>query len=197
VPPHCHDRSGVVRLVVSASGDLLIHTQVFQRALADGGGRRYNFAPMLAKIRPYIREADLAVCQVVTPMSGPPFTGYPVFNTPPALAVAIARTGWEACSTAGTHTLDHGQLGVAGTIRALNRAHVAHTGPFTSAAAQRRPLILTIKGVRVAFSGYTAITNGIPSPHPWSVNRANVGRILADAHRARRDGAQAVIVNLH
>jgi hypothetical protein len=51
--------------------------------------------------------------------------------------------------------------------------------------------------VRVAFLAYTAITNGIPSPHPWSVNRASGARILADARRARRDGAQAVVVNLH
>jgi Bacterial capsule synthesis protein PGA_cap len=180
-PQNRHSRSHVVQLVVSASGDLLIHTQVFQRALADGGGRRYNFAPMFAKIRPYIGGADLAVCQVETPMSGPPFTGYPVFNTPPALATAIRATGWEACSTAGTHTLDQGQRGVAGTIRALNRAHVAHTGSFTSAAAQRTPLIMTIKGIRVA----------------WSVNRASAAQILAEARRARRDGAKVVIVNLH
>jgi Bacterial capsule synthesis protein PGA_cap len=197
VPPQRHGHSHVMQLVVSASGDLLIHTQVFQRALADGGGRRYNFAPMFVKIRPYIRGADLAVCQVETPMSAAPFTGYPVFNTPPALAVAIRRTGWRACSTAGTHTLDRGQRGVAGTIRALNRARVAHTGSFTSAAAQKRPLIMTIKGVRVAFLAYTAITNGIPSPRPWSVNRASAARILTGAHRARRDGAQVVIVNLH
>ena len=194
---HGHGRSGVVQLVVSASGDLLIHTQVFQRALADGGGRRYNFAPMLAAIRPYIGGVDLAVCQVETPMSRPPFTGYPVFNTPPALATAIRQTGWEACSTAGTHTLDQGQRGVVGTIRALNRARVAHTGSFTSAAAQETPLMMAIKGVRIAFLAYTAITNGIPSPHPWSVNRANAAQILADARRARRDGAQVVIVNLH
>ena len=197
VPPQHHSQNRVVQLVVSASGDLLIHTQVFQRALVDGGGRRYNFAPMFVKIRPYVRGADLALCQVETPMSGPPFTGYPVFNTPPELATAIRRTGWQACSTAGTHTLDQGQRGVAGTVRALNRAHVAHTGSFTSAAAQRRPLIMTIKGVRVAFLAYTAITNGIPSPQPWSVNRASAARILTDARRARRDGAQAVIVNLH
>jgi hypothetical protein len=197
VPQNRHSHSHVVQLVVSASGDLLIHTQVFQRALADGGRRRYNFAPMLAQIRPYIRGADLAVCQVETPMSGPPFTGYPVFNTPPALAAAIRATGWEACSTAGTHTLDQGQRGVAGTIRALNRARVAHTGSFTSAAAQKTPLIMTIKGIRVAFLAYTAITNGIPSPHPWSVNRASAAQILAGARRARRDGAEVVIVNLH
>jgi hypothetical protein len=195
--PHRRRDGHVVQLVVSASGDLLIHTQVFQRALADGGGRRYDFAQMFARIRPYIRGADLALCQVETPMSGPPFTGYPVFNTPPALAAAIAGTGWEACSTAGTHTLDQGQRGVAGTIRALNRAHVAHTGSFTSAAAQKTPLILTVKGVRVAFLAYTAITNGIPSPDPWSVNRASAAQILAGARRARRHGAQVVIVNLH
>ena len=34
-------------------------------------------------------------------------------------------------------------------------------------------------------------------PHAWSVNLASAGRILRDARRARRAGAQVVIVNLH
>jgi hypothetical protein len=190
-------RGHVVRLVVEASGDLLIHSAVFDRALVLGGGRRYNFAPLFAKIKPYIRRADLALCHVETPMTPAPPTGYPVFNTPPALATAIRQTGWRACSTAATHTLDQGQKGVDGTIRALDRAGVAHTGSFSSAAARKKPLIMTVKGVRVAFLAYTELTNGIPSPHPWSVNRASAARILSDARRARRDGAQVVIVNLH
>jgi Bacterial capsule synthesis protein PGA_cap len=194
---HSHSRGHVVRLVVEASGDLLIHSAVFDRALVLGGGRRYNFAPLFAQIRPYIRRADLALCHVETPMTPAPATGYPVFNTPPELATAIRHTGWRACSTAATHTLDQGQRGVDDTIRALDRAGVAHTGSYTSAAAQRTPLIMTVKGVRVAFLAYTELTNGIASPHPWSVNRASATRIISDAHRARRDGAQAVIVNLH
>ncbi len=56
---------------------------------------------------------------------------------------------------------------------------------------------MTVKGVRVAFLSYTALTNGIPLPHPWSVNLASAARILSDAHRARMDGAKVVIVNLH
>src|SRR5258706_4768525 len=56
---------------------------------------------------------------------------------------------------------------------------------------------MTVKGVRVAFLSDTAFTNGIPLPHPWSVNLASAARILADAHRARMDGAKVVIVNLH
>ena len=49
----------------------------------------------------------------------------------------------------------------------------------------------------VALLAYTQMTNGIPLPHPWSVNLAGAGRILRDARRARRAGARAVIVNLH
>ena len=83
--------------------------------------------------------------------------------------------GWRACSTAATHSLDQGQTGVDDTIRALDRAGVAHAGTFSSAAAQQTPLIMTVKGVQVAFLAYTELTNGIPSPHPWSVNRAERG----------------------
>jgi capsule synthesis protein PGA_cap len=199
VPAGLRHRSGhrVVRLVVEASGDLLIHSPIWERALALGGGRRYDFAPLFAKIKPYLRRADVPLCQVETPMTPAPPTGYPVFNTPPALATAIRAAGWRACSTAATHTLDQGQSGVNDTIRALDRAGVRHTGSFSSAAAQRTPLIVTVKGVRVAFLAYTELTNGIPSPHPWSVNRADAARILSDAHRARMAGARVVVVNLH
>jgi hypothetical protein len=196
-PPHRPSQPSSVQLVVEASGDLLIHAAVFKRALVLGGGRHYNFVPMFAEIKPYIQGADLPLCHVETPMTPAPPTGYPTFNTPPELATAIRQTGWRACSTAATHTLDQGQRGVDDTIRALDRAGVLHTGSFSSAAAQRTPLIMTVKGVRVAFLAYTELTNGIPSPHPWSVNRANAAQILADAHRARVDGAKVVIVNLH
>ena len=196
-PQHRRSISHSVQLVVEASGDLLIHTAVYKRALVDGAGRTYTFTPMFAQIKPYITGADLALCHVETPMTPAAPAGYPVFNTPPALATAIRLTGWRACSTAATHSLDQGQTGVDDTIRALDRAGVAHTGTFASAAAQATPLIMTVKGIRVAFLAYTEITNGIPSPRPWSVNRANAAQILSDARRARRDGAQVVIVNIH
>ena len=51
--------------------------------------------------------------------------------------------------------------------------------------------------MKVAFLSFTAVSNGQAIPHPWSVNTANAARILADARRARRRGAEAVIVNLH
>jgi poly-gamma-glutamate synthesis protein (capsule biosynthesis protein) len=190
-------RNHTVRIVVEASGDLLIHSPIWERALALGGGNQYNFAPLFAKIKPYIKRADLPLCHVETPMTPSTPTGYPNFNTPPELATAIRQTGWRACSTPATHTLDQGQHGINDTNRALDRAGVLHTGAFSSAAAQREPLIITVKGIKVAFLSYTELTNGIPSPHPWSVNRANAPQILAEATRARHAGARVVIVNIH
>ena len=56
---------------------------------------------------------------------------------------------------------------------------------------------MTVKGVRVAFLAYTEMTNGIPLPHPWSVNLASVSAVRRAARLARRRGAQVVIVNFH
>jgi hypothetical protein len=187
-----------ITFTVEASGDLLIHSPVWDRALALGGGSRYDFDPLFAEIKPIIKGTDLPLCHVETPMTPAPPTGFPVFNTPPALAQSIHDVGWRACSTAATHSLDQGQTGVDDTIAALDRAGVKHAGTYSSAAAQQTPLIMTVKGVKVAFLSYTELTDGVPSPHPWSVNRAqNVAQILSEARRARADGAEAVIVNIH
>jgi hypothetical protein len=185
-----------VRFTIEASGDLLIHSLVWERALAVGGGE-YDFAPLFDAIEPYVAGADLALCHVETPMTPAPPASYPIFNTPPELARGIKATGFDACDTASNHSLDQAQTGIDETGRALDRVGIEHTGSFPSAAAQRKPVIVDVQGVEIALLAYTTDTNGIPAPHPWSVNIASRGRVLADARRARRMGAEAVIVNLH
>ena len=185
------------RLTVAASGDFLIHGPVFRRAFAFGGGRRYEFRPMLRAIRPLIAGADLALCHMETPLSSGPPRGYPSFRTPVGLAAAIRATGWDACSTASNHTLDAGLRGVKTTLRSLDRVGLRHAGSNRTRAESRRPTILRAKGVKVAFLAYTAITNGQRIPHAWVLNLARARRIVRDARRARRAGADAVIVNLH
>jgi Bacterial capsule synthesis protein PGA_cap len=185
------------RLTIAASGDFLIHTPVAAQALANGGGRRYDFAPMFQPVRRWIEAADLALCHVETPLVRGPPTGYPVFRTPPDLARAIRETGWDACSTASNHSLDAGQSGINSTIHALRRAGIHFDGTGRSPGDRRTFPILQVGGVRVAFLAYTAVSNGQFVPHPWSVNWARADRILADARSARRLGAHAVIVNLH
>ena len=186
-----------VHFTVAASGDFLIHTPVAAQALAEGGGRRHDFRPMFRPVRRHIAGADLALCHVETPLVPGPVLGYPSFRTPPSLAHAIRATGWDACSTASNHSLDAGQYGVRTTLAALDAAGVPHSGTARSARGARRAPVLDVKGVRIAFLSYTAVSNGQAVPHPWSVAWASARRILRDARRARRRGADTAIVNLH
>ena len=181
---------------IVATGDLLIHAPVWQRAYRNGNGRP-DFQPMFAAIRPIVRGAALALCHVETPMGAGGESGYPLFNAPPELARAIAWTGWDACSTASNHAVDKGQHGIETTGLALDNAGVRHTGSFRSRAESRRPLIMRVRGLRIAFLSYTYGTNGVRVPQPWSVNLISRGKIVRDARRARARGADFVIANFH
>ncbi len=186
-----------VDLTIEANGDFLIHKPVWMAAASFTGGRGYDFAPMFRQIKPYVQGADLAFCHMETPMTPRAPSGYPVFNAPPALARAIRSTGWDACSTASNHTLDQGQYGVDATIAALRGEGIAHAGSASSASGARRVTMLEAKGMKVAFLAYTQLSNGQTLPHPWSMRWASAGAIIADARRARRAGADVVIVNVH
>lgn len=180
---------------IVASGDLLIHAPVWQAAARPNGG--YDFRPLLANVRPIVRNAALALCHVETPMGAGPPTGYPVFNSPRELASAIAWTGWDACSTASNHSVDKGEYGIETTLRALERAGVRHTGTYRTPGESRRVLLLPVRGLQIAFLSYTYGTNGVPIPHPWSVGLISTQQVVADARKARRRGADLVIANFH
>ncbi len=192
-----------IHFTVSASGDILIHSYLWERALANGGGS-YDFAPMFAELEPYVADVDLGICHVETPMTSDPPTSYPIFNTPTELAAGIKANGWDVCDTASNHSLDQGEDGVLQTGAALDAQRIPHTGSSSSAAQQRKPVILDVKGVKVGLLAYTDFTNGIPLPEPYSVNYvpfeedtgAKAERIIADAKRDRKAGAEAVIVSM-
>jgi hypothetical protein len=193
-----------VHFTMSVSGDILIHSLLWERALANGGGSTYDFAPFFSELDPYVADTDLPICHLETPMTSAAPASYPIFNTPTDLAKGIKASGWRACDTASNHSLDQGQEGVEETGQALDRQGVLHTGSFSSPAARRKPLILEANGVKVGYVAYTDFTNGIPLPDPWSVNyvpfdgdvKENAKRILADVKRDHDAGAEAVVVTI-
>ena len=180
-----------------ASGDLLIHTPLAARALALGGGRTYDFAPMFDPVRAHIARADLALCHVETPLVPGPVQGLPELPQP-ALARPLDCTGGLGClSTASNHSLDAGAHGIATTLRALDRAGIRHAGTARSLRERARAPNMSVKGVRVGFLSYTAVSNGQLVPKPWMLDWADPERVIADARRIRSRGAELVIVNLH
>ncbi|MFJ2115129.1 CapA family protein [Streptomyces sp. NPDC087850] len=184
-----------------ASGDVLPHGSVIDRAHADAGGVGHDFAPMLAGVRQVVSGADVAICHMETVYgeADGPFSGYPAFVSPPQIARGLADTGYDSCSTASNHTLDDGAEGVRRTLDALDEAGVRHAGSARSAAEAARPARLTAGGARISQLAYTYDTNGYPLPdgQPWAVGLIDERAIVADARAARKAGADVVVVSLH
>lgn len=188
-------------------GDLLWHNTVWASAAEDhartGAGRRYDFDPMFAWLKPVIESADLAFCHEEVPFASPGerLRSYPVFRAPPAIAAWIGSMGWDACTTASNHSMDDGTAGIDHTADLLEAAGVAHVGTFRSAAERRTPVVLTTRdGVRVGIVAATYGLNGyvLPDGHEYAVSRlGDADDLLAQARRARTAGADIVVAHVH
>jgi poly-gamma-glutamate synthesis protein (capsule biosynthesis protein) len=192
------------QLTVVAAGDLLVHPELTAQAAADAraaGHSGHDFTQVLAAVRPVVSQADLAICHMETPLAAPsgPFTGYPIFSVPPQLADAAAWAGFDTCSTASNHSLDTGLPGIRRTLDTLDRLGLRHAGTARNAQEAARPNIIDVAGVKVAQLSYTFSFNGIPRPkgQEWEANLIDRKAILAEAHRARGEGAQIVILSAH
>ncbi|MGH4013436.1 MAG: CapA family protein [Pseudonocardiaceae bacterium] len=186
---------------VVASGDVLIHPALTEQAVADSATTVPDFSPLLAGVAPAVSAADLALCHLEVPLAerGGPFVGYPSFNAPPQVADALARAGYDSCSTASNHTLDQGRDGVQRTLNALDAAGLVHTGSARSAPEAARPLIHDLGVARVAQVSFSYGYNGLelPADAPWLANTLDADAVLAAARVAKQAGADVVIASLH
>ncbi|MFG2322829.1 CapA family protein [Streptomyces sp. NPDC048568] len=190
--------TGVFTLV--ASGDVLPHDTIIERARFDAGGTGHDFGPMLAGARPVVSRADLALCHMETVYGAHgDYSGYPLFKSPPEVAKALAATGYDGCSTASNHSVDDGAEGIRRTLDALDRAGVRHAGTARTEDESRTTTVLRVGRAEVAHLAYTLHTNGHPLPdgQPWAVGMIDEARIIADARTARRAGADVVVVSMH
>ncbi|WP_055468629.1 CapA family protein [Streptomyces ardesiacus] len=183
-----------------ASGDVLPHDSIIERARFDAGGTGYDFRPMLAGARSVVSAADLALCHMETVYgANGDYSGYPLFKSPPEVAKALAATGYDGCSTASNHSADDGADGIRRTLDALDRAGVRHAGTARTEGEAGTATVLRAGRAHVAHLAYTLHTNGHPLPdgQPWAVNLIDEARVVADARAARRAGADVVVVSMH
>ncbi len=188
--------------VVAVSGDVLTHLPVV-RAACSTKGRAVagcDFSSLFTDLVPLLSTADLAICHLEVPIVAPgrPVSGYPLFGAPRSLPAGLAAAGWDRCSTASNHSLDQGPAGITATLDALDGAGLGHSGTART-PAEAESVAFVINGVRVVHLSYAYGFNGLslPKGQPWRANRIDPVRIVADARRARENGAEVVLVSLH
>ena len=86
------------------AGDVMQHTPQIEAARR---GVAYHYESVFESVHPYFSSADIAVVNLETTLSEePPYTGYPLFRAPAALAHALARCGVDVACLANNHALD-------------------------------------------------------------------------------------------
>lgn len=202
-------------VTIGATGDLLAHESVIDSAAAYARSSPqvdYDFSPMFAEVADLLREPEVSLCHLETPLSPDNTelsrTGVFTFNAPHELAEAVAGAGWDGCEFASNHTMDHGLQGLTDTEAIIREAGLGYTGPTTHQERAGKPQTYDVRGTRVAHLAYTytypndgSPTTVVPSQAPWL--RRNLWPALgsegisADAATARAAGADFVVVSMH
>ena len=189
-------------MTIAFTGDVLTHMPVNQAAATSKG---YDFNPLFKPLSPWIKGADLAICQFEVPVAPPgrPVTGYPVFAAPRAVVPALANQGWDGCATATNHSLDQGWSGLQTTINDLKTNNMGYVGTALSAndaeLAQFYQLTKDGQTLTIAHLSTSYGFNGFSQPKgkPWAAATNNLGQITARAKAARASGADIVLLSLH
>ena len=182
------------------AGDAMQHQAQLDQALAEGGGKRYDYSDCFTLIAPQIISADYAVCNLEVPLGGGPrYSGYPCFSAPDSFAEALRDAGFDMMLTANNHCLDSGDRAARRTLQALDSLGVDHIGTYTDAAERERlvPFIRDIKGIRFGFLNYTYGTNGIQPRDGMEVALIDRDRMAREIAATRAAGAEVLVVAVH
>lgn len=179
------------------AGDAMMHTGQLEAARRGNGV--YDYSYCFSDIAPYVSSADYAVVNLETPVSYPPYSGYPTFNAPASYPQALSAAGFDLFLTANNHTLDRIEKGLKRTVALLDSLGYAHIGTYTnpSERAGRMPFVANIKGFKVGFLNYTYGTNGFSVKGDAVVDYIDSTLIAADIAAARRKGAEIIVAAMH
>lgn len=179
------------------AGDIMQHETQLNMARQKNG--EYSFSYCFRHISPLVKAADISVANLETTIGKSGYSGYPSFCAPDSLLYAIKDAGFKVLLFANNHCMDKGKRGALHTLDMLDSLKIAHCGVYRNEAerAERYPLMIEEKGVRVAILNYTYSTNGREIPAPMVVNLIDKEVIARDIQTAREMQPDAIIACMH
>ena len=180
---------------LAAVGDIMLggsSTTTLQRM-----GYDYPFAAVANRLH----GCDLAVGNLEAPIAdaGSEFTAKRYrFRTDGKAAVAMRKAGFGILTLANNHIMDFGTEGLHSTLCSLDAQGIRHTGAGENLANARRPAIVSVNGMRLAFLAYS-----LTYPAEFYAGSTRPGtapalpRYIAEDIVRARASADSVIVSFH
>ena len=143
------------KITINAIGDIMAHTPQLN-AQHDPKTNTYSFDNNYKYVSSYIKEADLSIANLETTLAGDsiPYSSYPTFNTPDALADALKNAGVDIISTINNHTFDKGDLGVERTLDILKSKNFSTIG-IISKLGDKNYLIKEVNGISLGITSFS------------------------------------------
>ena len=183
-----------------ATGDIMCHSTNFKAAY-DSETKTYDFSSVFTNVAKYITKADIAIGNLETTFAGEDrgYSGYPTFNSPAELGVAVKNIGIDILSTANNHSMDKRESGVIATLDALDEIGIEHVGTYRSEEEQNTILVKDVNGIKIAFLAFTYGTNGIPVPEgkDYLVNLIDEDLMLEQLNLAKEQNVDVICVSMH
>jgi poly-gamma-glutamate capsule biosynthesis protein CapA/YwtB (metallophosphatase superfamily) len=181
------------------AGDIMSQLLQIESGLQTDGS--YDFSPCYKYIAPVLKTADVVIGNLECTLPGkPPYTGYPNFKTPDALAKALKKAGFDILVTANNHVLDAGTEGIKHTNQVIRSQNMLQTGSSSDLARHDLlyPLIFYKNGFKIALLNYAHHTNGYPLPKNMVVNSLkDMAKVKADLAKAQAMKPDFTIVFVH
>ncbi len=162
-------------------------------------GSRYDYA---FKKLVWFTSADVTMINLETTLTT---TNNPIpkpfnFKAKPRYAKMLKDAGIDIVTLANNHMYDFGEEGLLETIKTLDAAGLKHVGAGRNNKEARKPVVMNVKGVKLAYLGYYGSGRhgeSFPATRtaPGTAMRSlfYVGRDIA----AVRDSVDLIIVNFH
>jgi poly-gamma-glutamate synthesis protein (capsule biosynthesis protein) len=211
---------------LAAGGDVMLDREVYRQAVMLGKGVHHPWRGGRARItsrrcctadggyaietrrvgrpdavRRVLASADVSVVNHEGPAPDDA-TYHPtglVFTFDPMLLPGMARAGVDIVSLANNHIRNAGSSGVRQTMRNLRQAGLRSVGAGPDAAAARAPSCVDQATLRLCFVAYDAINTDEHAASDIRPGAAElrIAHVRADIRRARREGADVVVVLPH
>jgi poly-gamma-glutamate synthesis protein (capsule biosynthesis protein) len=178
-----------------AVGDILLDRGVARRLERDGVSAAFG------RVRETLSGADTAFGNLECPLTNTcERTQQRIsFRADPRYAEALTGAGFDIMSLANNHSMDCGRAGLLETMLTLRRSGINWCGAGRTRAESEAPVVLNVKGIRIAFVGFTAITP--PALAALKDDGATVAlasrESLARGVAYARRQADVVVVSLH
>lgn len=183
-------------------GDVMMHSKQIEAAHRGNGS--YDFSDWFRHISDRLTSADISVANMEFALGGEPYSGYPAFSAPDSIARQVAEDGIDIFLAANNHIYDRGLAGAERTLEQYRKATetfgTVYTGLASDSVEEENtwPVIMNVKGIRIAFLNFTYGTNGGRREGWPKVCYMNDRQAIAKAiGRAREKNADILIALPH